>query len=219
MASCGGGGQSRSSRAAEPGEEPGPPGGGGEESSTNRAPEPGDEPGVDLEVSSNSSGDTLEAAALPEWLDVNWAQLPQTWHLARWCVARAHSVCRRVARVVATANMRNKECHKPRAALHLSLKSGPRGKQRWVACETVHENATQKAQGVLEALRARAETMDVKAERTLSALAACDALRAKALFQLGLRVHDPTASQKTFRRALADLGLAKAPKRPWQDRR
>ena len=105
MASCGGGGQSRSSRAAEPGEEPGPPGGGGEESSTNRAPEPGDEPGVDLEVSSNCNGGTLEAAALHEGLDVNWAQLPQGWHLACWCVARAHSVCRRVARVLAIANL------------------------------------------------------------------------------------------------------------------
>ena len=40
-----------------------------------------------------------------------------------------------------------------------------------------------------------------------------------ARYQLGLQVHDPTASQKTFRRALADLGLAKAPKRPWRDRR
>ena len=214
VAAGGGGGQSSSSRAAEPGVDSGPRGGGGGQSSSSRAAEPGDEPCVDLEVSSNSSGETLGAAALPEGVDVNWAQLPQTWHLARWCVARAHSVCRRVARVVATANMRNKECHKPAAALHLSLKSGPRGKQRWVACETVHENATQKAQGVLEALRALAETTGVKAERTLSALAACDALRAKALFQLGLRVHDPTASQKTFRRALADLGLARCRSAP-----
>eukprot|EP00974_Lingulodinium_polyedra_P033273 3200494-Lingulodinium_polyedra.AAC.1 len=69
MAFGGGGGQSRSSRAAEPGEEPGPPVGGGGQRSSNRAPEPGDEPGVDLEVSSNSSGETLEAAALPEGLD------------------------------------------------------------------------------------------------------------------------------------------------------
>ena len=55
-------------------------------------------------------------------------------------------------------------------------------------------------------LCAHAETTDVKVERTLSALAARDAPRAKALYELGLRVHDPTASQKTFRRALADLG-------------
>ena len=89
VASGGGGGQSSSSRAAEPGVDSGPRGGGGGQSSSSRAAEPGDEPCVDLEVSSNSSGETLGAATLPEGVDVNWAQLPQTWHLARWCVARA----------------------------------------------------------------------------------------------------------------------------------
>ena len=132
-------------------------GGGGGQSRISRAPEPGDEVGVDLEVSIHISGDTLEAAALPEEVDVNvnGAQLPQTWHLASWCVARAHSVCRRVSRTVAIAYMRNKERQKFAAALHLSLKSGPRGKQWWLAGKTAHENATQKAQAALEALRAR----------------------------------------------------------------
>ena len=112
LASGGGGGQSSSSRTAEPGVEPAPPGGGGRPSSTSRAAEPGDVPGEDLEVSSNSSGETLEAAALPEGLDVNWAQRPQTWHVARWCVARAHSVCRRVARLLAATNTHHKEWQK-----------------------------------------------------------------------------------------------------------
>ena len=67
--------------SAAPGDEPG----GGGQSSSSRTADAGD----DLEVSSNSSGETLEAAALPEGLDVNWALPPQTWHLARWCVARA----------------------------------------------------------------------------------------------------------------------------------
>ena len=92
MASGGGGGQSSSSRAAEPGVEPGPPGGGGGQCSTSRAAEPGDEPCVDLEVSNNSSGETLGPAALPEGLDVNWAQCLQTSHLARWCGARSQRV-------------------------------------------------------------------------------------------------------------------------------
>ena len=151
-----GGASSNDMASGGGGEQGGLPGGGGGEGSTNRAPEPGDEPGVDLEVSSNSSGETLEAAALPEGLDVNWAQLPQTWHLARWCVARAHSVCRRVARVLAANNMRRTECQKPAAELHVSLTQGPAGKQRRLRPETVQKNATQKAQGVLEALRARA---------------------------------------------------------------
>ena len=115
------GAQSSSSRAPELGVERGPPGGGGEERSTSRAAEPGDEPDVDLEVSSNSSGETLEAAALPEGLDVNWAQLPQSRHLARWCVARAHSVCRRVARVVAATDIQIKEAKKTAGKLHLIL--------------------------------------------------------------------------------------------------
>ena len=45
------------------------------------------------------SGETLEAAAPPKGLDVNWAQLPPSCQLARWCVARAHSVYRRVTKV------------------------------------------------------------------------------------------------------------------------
>ena len=85
----GGGGQSSSSRAALPGVDSGPRGGGGGQSSSSRAPEPGDEPCVDLEVSSNSSGETLRPPALPEELDLKWAESPHTSHLARWCVARA----------------------------------------------------------------------------------------------------------------------------------
>ena len=90
-------------------------------SASSRAAEPGDEPDVDLAVSSNSSGETLEAAALPEGLDVNWAQLPQSRHLARWCVARARSVCRRIARVVATTDLRrSNEARNTAGKLHLS---------------------------------------------------------------------------------------------------
>ena len=58
----------------------------------------------------------------------------------------------------------------------------------------------EKAQAVLGALRERTEVMDGKAERTLSALAVCDAPRAQELYQLGLRVQDPTISEKSFRR-------------------
>ena len=77
----------------------------------------------------------------------------------------------------------------------------------------------QKAQKVLAALRERAESPHVQAKRELSRLVARDTPEAQALYQLGLRVYDPTVSEKTFRRALADLGLAKAPKRPWRERR
>ena len=104
LASGGGGGQSSSSRAAEPREEPGPPGGGGGQSSSSRA-----EPCVDLEVSSNSSGEDLGAATLPEGVDVKWAQLPESGPLARWCGARAFSVCRRVARVLAATDIQKAE--------------------------------------------------------------------------------------------------------------
>ena len=190
------GGQSSSSRAAEPGVDSGPRGGGGGQRRTSRAAEPGEEPCVDLEVSSNNSGETLV-------------------RLARWCVARAHSVCRRVARVLAvTTKHEEQECQKSAGKLHLQFRQGGRGNQVLLPTETVQENARQKAQGVLAALRERAESTDLQAERQLSALAARGAPRAKALYQLGLRVCDPTVSQKTFRRALADLGLAKAPKRP-----
>ena len=58
---------------------------------------------MDLEVSSTSSGETLEPGAPPEGLDITWAEAPQTWHLARWCVARAHGVCRAVAKILAAA--------------------------------------------------------------------------------------------------------------------
>ena len=144
----GGGGQSNSSRAALPGVDSGPRGGGGGQSSSSRAAEPGDEPCVDLEVSSNSSDETLEAAALPEGLDVNWAQSLQTWHLARWCVARAHSVCRRVAKVMAAANVRvDKECRQSAAKLHLNLRQGGKDKTRWKGTAMVREIATEKAQG------------------------------------------------------------------------
>ena len=86
LASGGGGGQSSSSRAAEPGEEPGPPGGGGGQSSSSRA-----ESCVDLEVSSNSSGEDVGAATRPEGVDVKWAQLPESGPLARWRGARAQT--------------------------------------------------------------------------------------------------------------------------------
>ena len=89
--------QSNSSCAPEPGAEPGSSGGGGL---------PGDEACVDLEVSSTSSGETLEAGAPPEGLDITWAQAPQTWHLARWCVERAHSVCRAMAKILATSDFK-----------------------------------------------------------------------------------------------------------------
>ena len=113
-------------------------GGGSGPSSTSRAAEPGDKPGEDLEVSSNSSGETLEAAALPEGVDVNWAQLPQTWRLARWCVARAHSVCRRVARVLAaTDSSKEKEGQESAGKLHLSLRQVGSGKRRWMPTEKV----------------------------------------------------------------------------------
>ena len=85
--------------------------------------------------------------------------------------------------------------------------------------EEALERMTEKAQAVISALRAGAKTMDADAEQTLNRLAENNTTRAKALFQLGLRVHDPTVSQKSFRRMLADLGLAKARERPWQGRR
>ena len=213
-----GGGPSSSSGAFESGGEPGPFGGGGGPSRSSGAAEPGDAAGEDLEVSSNSSGEVLEATVPPEGVDVNWAQLPQTWHLARWCVARAHSVCRRVGKVMAAVNVqKNKVVQGSAAKLHVKLQGGRRG--CWVATAQAQEIAMEKAQRVLEALRSRAESMDGKAENTLSALAVCDVPRAQELYQLGLRVRDPTASQKTFRRVLADLGLVKAPKRPWRGRR
>ena len=202
--------QSSSSCAPEPGGEPGSSGGGGL---------PGDESCVDVEVSSNSSGETLEAGAPPEGLEMTWAQAPQTWHLARWCVERAQSVCRAMAKILATSDIRkDKECQKYAGKLHVPCRE--KGKQaRWISSAQMRESATAKAKGVLEALRERAESMDGKAERTLSSLAVCDVPRAQALYQLGLRVHDPTISEKTFRRVLADLGLAKTPKRPWRGRR
>ena len=195
-------GQSSSSCAPEPGGEPGSSGGGGL---------PGDESCVDLEVSSNSSGETLEAGAPPEGLDITWAQAPQTWHLARWCVARVHSVCRAMAKILAASDIRiDKECQKYAGKLHVKRRGFGKGAGHLPTAQ-VRESATAKAKGVLEALRERAESMDVKAERTLSSLAVCDAPRAQALYQLGLRVQDPTISEKSFRRVLADLGLAKAP--------
>ena len=176
---------------------------------------------MDLEVSSTSSGETLEPGAPPEGLDATWAEAPQRWHLARWCVARAHGVCRAMAKILAASGFKtNKEWQKYAGKLHLHWQGRESGNaRRKLSRAQIQENATSKAQGVLEALRERAESMDAKAERTLSALDLCDAPRAQELYQLGVRVLDPTISEKSFRRVLADLGLAKAPKRPWRGRR
>ena len=174
---------------------------------------------MDLEVSSTSSGETLEPGAPPEGLDITWAEAPQRWHLARWCVARVHGVCRAMAKILAPSHCKNnQEWQKYAGKLHLSVRDRGKGR-RWFSVAQIRENSTSKAQGVLEALRECAESMDAKAERTLSALDLCDAPRAQELYQLGVRVLDPTISEKSFRRVLADLGLAKAPKRPWRGRR
>ena len=174
---------------------------------------------MDLEVSSTSSGETLEPGAPPEGLDTTWAEAPQRWHLARWCVARAHGVCRAMAKILAASGFKtNKEWQKYAGKLHLQGRESGNARRKLSRAQ-IQENATSKAQGVLEALRERAESMDAKAERTLSALDLCDAPRAQELYQLGVRVLDPTISEKSFRRVLADLGLAKAPKRPWRGRR
>ena len=174
---------------------------------------------MDLEVSSTSSGETLEPGAPPEGLDATWAEAPQRWHLARWCVARAHGVCRAMAKILAASGFKtNKEWQKYAGKLHLQGRESGNARRKLSRAQ-IQENATSKAQGVLEALRERAESMDAKAERTLSALDLCDAPRAQELYQLGVRVLDPTISEKSFRRVLADLGLAKAPKRPWRGRR
>ena len=174
---------------------------------------------MDLEVSSTSSGETLEPGAPPEGLDATWAEAPQRWHLARWCVARAHGVCRAMAKILAASGFKtNKEWQKYAGKLHLQDRESGNARRKLSRAQ-IQENATSKAQGVLEALRERAESMDAKAERTLSALDLCDAPRAQELYQLGVRVLDPTISEKSFRRVLADLGLAKAPKRPWRGRR
>ena len=192
-------GGASSSHAPEPREDSGPSGGGGAGRSSSAA-EPGDEASVDLEVSSNSSGEMVEAGALPEGLDISWAQPAQSWQLARWCVARAHSVVRAVAKVMSIANAsKDKEGQKAAGKLHVRLRAGGKG-QPWLPSAQVRENATEKAHAVLGALRQRTEVMDDKAERTLSALAVCDAPRAQELYQLGLRVQDPTISEKSFRR-------------------
>ena len=124
-----------------------------------------------------------------------------------------------MAKTLAASDIqRDKEAQKYAGKLHLKVSQS--GKRRLsLPTAQVQQSATSKAQGVLEALRERAESMDAKAERTLSALDLCDAPRAQELYQLGLRVLDPTISEKSFRRVLADLGLAKAPKRPWRGRR
>ena len=113
-------------------------GGGGGQSSSSRAAEPGDEPCVDLEVSSNSSGEDLGAATLPEGVDVKWAQQPESGPLARWCGARAFSVCRRVVRVLAASNIaKEKEGQESAGKLHLSLRQVGSGKRRWMPTEKV----------------------------------------------------------------------------------
>ena len=174
---------------------------------------------MDVEVSSNSSGEMVEVGALPEGLDISWAQPAQTWQLARWCVARAHSVVRAVAKVMSISNARrDMEGQKAAGKLHVKLRAGGKG-ARYLPSAEIRGKAREKVHAVLGALRKRTEVMDDKAERTLSALAVCDVPRAQELYQLGLRVHDPTVSEKSFRRVLADLGLAKAPRRPWRGRR
>ena len=113
-------GQSSSSCAPEPGGEPGSSGGGGL---------PGDESCVDLEVSSTSSGETLEPGAPPEGLDITWAEAPQRWHLARWCVARVHGVCRAMAKMAASHSINNKEWQKYAGKLHLSVRDRGKGRR------------------------------------------------------------------------------------------
>ena len=125
---------------------------------------------MDLEVSSTSSGETLEPGAPPEGLDITWAEAPQTWHLARWCVARVHGVCRAMAKILAASNFhKNKEGQKYAAKLHLQNREVGKGQRRFPRAQ-IREIATSKAQGVLEALRECAKSMDAKTERTLSAL-------------------------------------------------
>ena len=99
-------GGASSSHAPEPREDSGPSGGGGARRISSAA-EPGGESCVDLEVSSTSSGETLQPGAPPEGLDITWAEAPQRWHLARWCVARAHGVCRAMAKILAASHFKN----------------------------------------------------------------------------------------------------------------
>ena len=199
--------------------------GGGQQGSGGRAAEPAggqhEDIDADLEVSSISSGEQVDAEAVrAEGLDGSWIELPQVWHLARWFATRAKSVCHMVARIQATTNVqKDKEYVKSMRKLHVSTQAGSRGQQTRASKEKAVELVTAKAQGVLDALRGCAEREDAKAERALCNLAANPEPRAKALYELGLRVHDPTASEKSFRKALADLGLAKATKRPWKGRR
>ena len=81
---------------------------------------------ADLEVSSNSSNSSdLEVNSSVEYaqgLDINWAQQPESGHVRRRCVARAHSVCRRATKMLAmTCYWHNKEAAKVAAKLHVTL--------------------------------------------------------------------------------------------------
>ena len=58
------------------------------------------------------------------------------------------------------------ECRQSAAKLHLSLRQGGRDKRRRRAIAMVRETVTEKAQGVLDALRECAESKDVKVEAT-----------------------------------------------------
>ena len=110
---------------------------------------------MDLEVSSTSSGETLEPGASPEGLDIIWAEAPQTWHLARWCVARVHGVCRAMAKILAASDFqRNKECLKYAGKLHLSVRDRGKGRRRFSVAQ-IRENSTSKAQGPGSSARVR----------------------------------------------------------------
>ena len=173
---------------------------------------------VDVELSSQDS-EEVPAGELPDELDVQWAQTPEPWHLSRWLAQRARGACRSRLQIKAAKNVvHDKEATRACKQLNISMRTGDRKKQKRLSKAELMRAVTEKAQAVLQALRRAAASPDAQTEQIMNALAAKDTPRAKVLFDAGNRLHDPTVSQKSFRKVLVELDLPKAAKRNWRDR-